>query len=147
MYICMYVCKNKDHEQKICIFCQCRLKVEVKCYKLAIISSISLFTCLGGNINYSIPKLKLMLRFCFFLFICNYLNLLYTVAINLGINHHHHHLHHHFYHHHQQQVIELIALSLKMCCPCFYFIMNHVYAFNKQWPSVITTLSHSSVPL
>ena len=68
----------------ICIFCQCRLKVEVKCYKLAIISSISLFTCLGGN--YSIPKLKLF--FLVYLQLFKFVS--YTVAINLGINHHHH---------------------------------------------------------
>ena len=42
--------KNKDHKWKICIFCRSRLKVEVKCYKVAIIiNSLSLFTFLGGN--------------------------------------------------------------------------------------------------
>ena len=41
----------------------------------------------------------------YFLFICNYLNLLYTVAINLGINRHHHlhHHHHHYYYYYYQQ--------------------------------------------
>ena len=82
-----------------CIFCQCRLKVEVKCYKLAIISSISLFTCLGGNINYAIPKLKLF----FLVYLQLFKFVYYTVAINLGINHHHHLHHHHHHHHHQQQ--------------------------------------------